>query len=244
MQTINTAIVTGASSGVGAATAQALLREGVRTALVARREDRLTEVVRDAETSTDAYITAADLTHSTVALPAMQRAMMQLGGCDVLIMCHGDNIAERQLVSLTPSNWDALLATNLSSAFYCLHAVLPTMRTQQHGLVISISSLAGLHPSTLSGAAYSAAKAGLNALSTCINLEEAPNGIRSCIIAPGDIDTALLHRRPTPPSAQARAHMLQPVDVAGLVLDVIQQPERALVEQIVVRPLPREVTQD
>jgi NADP-dependent 3-hydroxy acid dehydrogenase YdfG len=75
-------------------------------------------------------------------------------------------------------------------------------------------------------------------LSACINAEEAAHGIRSCVVAPGDIDTELLDRRPHPPSPEQRARMLQPDDVAQLIVSIVQQPDRALVELVQVRPSP------
>lgn len=237
MSGVRTAVVTGASSGVGSATALALAALGIDLALVARREDRLRDVSASIATTECRVIPVpADLAEAPGARRAMERAAAALGSIDALILCHGTNIPARRLVDMSVADWDTVVATNLSSVLYCLHAVLPDMRSQGHGLIVAISSIAGLHPSALSGAAYSAAKAGLNALCACINLEEGPAGIRACVIAPGDIDTELLDRRPEPPPPEARRRMLRPADVAGLVADVVRRPERVLVDEIVVRP--------
>ena len=167
---------------------------------------------------------------------AVREALDALGSAEVLVNCLGTNVARRQLAVMSLGDWDGVVATNLSAVFYCLHAVLPAMRERGAGLIVSISSVAALQPSVLSGSAYSAAKAGLNALSACINLEERENGIRSCVICPGDINTELLDRRPTPPTAEARARMVQPEDVAELVVALVHRPLRVLVDEIVVRP--------
>lgn len=232
-----TAVITGASAGVGEATARRLAELGFEVVLVARRGARLTRIVRDIEASgRRAHLVTADLTNAEEASAAMRRAREIAGPADLLVNCIGTNIPDRALDSLSVANWDRLIATNLSAIFYCIHAVLPSMRERKAGLIVSISSLAGLQPSVLSGAAYSASKAGLNALSRSINLEEASRGIRSCIIAPGDIDTELLDQRPSPPDAEARKRMLRPEDVAELVIQVVRQPRHAIVSDVVVYP--------
>jgi NADP-dependent 3-hydroxy acid dehydrogenase YdfG len=234
---VRTAVVTGASSGVGAATALALARIGIRVALIARREERLRDVARQIEGAGGrADVIPADLSDAAAAERAMGEAVEALGQVDALINCLGTNVPGRALTELSIADWDMLLATNLSAVFYCVHAVLPAMRARRSGLIVSVSSLAGARPGTLSGAAYSAAKAGLNMFSGCINAEEGKHGIRSCVVMPGDIDTELLERRPHPPTPEERSRMLQPEDVASVLVAVIQQPERALVEEIYLRP--------
>ena len=236
----STAIITGASSGVGEAAAFALADLDIDLALIARRHERLNDLAaRLADRGGHAVTITADLSEAEAAQLAMQQALHALGSCDVLVNCVGTNIPQRRLDQMSIPDWHHVLATNLDSIYYCIHAVLPSMRDQRSGLIISISSIAGIWPSVLSGAAYCASKAGLNALSACINLEEGENGIRSCVICPGDIDTEILDRRPQPPSQEARQRMLQPADIAELITDVIRQPERALVEQMVVRPSSR-----
>jgi NADP-dependent 3-hydroxy acid dehydrogenase YdfG len=237
MEDARTAVITGASSGVGAATAVSLARAGTLVALVARRRERLEALARKIEgATTRPLVIPADLTDSQAAESAMHEALSGLGHVDVLVNCLGTNVPRRALADLSIADWDALVATNLSAVFYCVHAVLPAMRKRGSGLIVSVSSLAGTRANTLSGSGYSAAKAGLNMLSGCINAEEGSNGIRSCVIIPGDIDTELLEQRPRPPSQEERSRMLRAEDVAGLIVSVIDQPERALVEQIVVRP--------
>ena len=166
----------------------------------------------------------------------MEEARTALGPVDALINCLGTNIPNRGLADMTPEDWNTVIATNLSAVYYCVRALLPSMRERGAGMIVSISSLAALQASTLSGSAYSASKAGLNMLSACINLEDGPNGVRSCVICPGDINTGLLDKRPEPPNPERRRHMLQPRDVADLVVAVLRQPEHAWVDEVVVRP--------
>ena len=110
-----------------------------------------------------------------------------------------------------------VIAANLASAFYCVTAVLPAMRTQRDGVLIHTASLAGRFVSRVSGPAYTAVKHGVVAMSHSINMEECANGIRSTALCPGEVATEFLDQRPVPVSADDRARLLQPEDVADLI---------------------------
>jgi NAD(P)-dependent dehydrogenase (short-subunit alcohol dehydrogenase family) len=101
---------------------------------------------------------------------------------------------------------------------------------------VNVVSDAAKQASAKAGPAYVMSKCGLAGLTQAINAEERAGGIRACAIFPGDIDTPLLNLRPNPPAAEARQKMLRPEDVADCVLLVIELPERALVEEILIRP--------
>jgi NADP-dependent 3-hydroxy acid dehydrogenase YdfG len=231
---LKTAIVTGASSGVGEAVARALAELGWNLAIVARREDRLRELA--SQFGSRVAPIAADLSIAGEAVRAMGTAERELGSVGALVLCHGTNVPRRRLDLLTIDDWNAVIAANLSSAFYCLHAVLPGMRARGAGRIVAISSIAALRPSALSGAVYGASKAGLHALFTVLNQEERSNGIVATVIAPGDIATEILEKRPEPPPPEARARMLRAEDIARIVADVLNQPERVWVEEIIVHP--------
>ena len=110
------------------------------------------------------------------------------------------------------------------------------MRTHQSGTIVHIVSDAGKLASPKSGPAYAMSKFGLAGLTQSINAEERGRGIRACAIFPGDIDTPLLDKRPSPPSAEARTRMLRADDVADCVLLAISLPPHAVVEELVIRP--------
>jgi NADP-dependent 3-hydroxy acid dehydrogenase YdfG len=110
------------------------------------------------------------------------------------------------------------------------------MRAQGAGTIVNVGSEAGKQASVKSGAAYVVSKFGLTGLTQTINAEERPNGIRACCVFPGDIDTPLLDKRPVPPSAEARARMMQPADIAACVWFAATLPARATVEEILIRP--------
>jgi NAD(P)-dependent dehydrogenase (short-subunit alcohol dehydrogenase family) len=128
------------------------------------------------------------------------------GRCDILVNNAGLNILDRTWAKLTPAGAEQVIDGNLSSAFYCSSAVLPMMRKRKDGVLIHTSSMAGRNPSTLSGAAYSRAKHGVVAMSHTINMEECVNGIRSCVVCPGEVATPILDKRPIPSPGGARAH--------------------------------------
>jgi NADP-dependent 3-hydroxy acid dehydrogenase YdfG len=111
------------------------------------------------------------------------------------------------------------------------------MREQQSGTIIQISSIAGKRAHTLGGVAYCASKFAMTALGTAVAQEEAEHGIRVTNIYPGEVDTPLLARRPVPPTPEHRARILQPQDVADLVVSICSLPPQAHVPEIVIKPL-------
>jgi NADP-dependent 3-hydroxy acid dehydrogenase YdfG len=142
--------------------------------------------------------------------------------------------------TIDPADWDKLMQVNATAAFNTMHAVLPQMRERQDGLIINISSVAGLRASMLGGVAYSASKFAMTALGTCVGLEERNNGIRVTNVYPGEVETPILDARPVPVSAEHRARILQPEDIAAMVVAIAQLPPRAHVPDIVVKPTTQE----
>src|SRR5438045_9652319 len=129
-----------------------------------------------------------------------------------------------------------MIQANLNGAYYCVQAFLPQMRARKSGTIINIVSDAGKQASPKAGPAYVVSKFGLLGLTQSINAEERGHGIRACAILPGDIDTPLLDKRPSPPAAEARKKMLKSEDVAECAWLAISLPEHAVVEELVIRP--------
>jgi NADP-dependent 3-hydroxy acid dehydrogenase YdfG len=136
-------------------------------------------------------------------------------------------------------SWHELIATNLTGIFLCTRAVLPTMRAQHAGLIINVSSMAGVQPSTISGVAYGASKFGVMSLTGTLNHEEWTNGIRATVVCPGEVSTPIMDKRPNPPPPHAHALMIQPEDMGATLVFLATLPPRVVVEEILIRPTVR-----
>jgi NADP-dependent 3-hydroxy acid dehydrogenase YdfG len=231
------AVVTGGGSGIGEATAVALAREGARVAVVGRRAEQLDALVDEltAEGRT-ALAVPGDVTDPDTAQRLVAEVRARWGRVDVLVNSAGTNVPHRDLTRLSVADWDAVLRVNLTGTFLVTHAVLPLMREQRSGTVVNVSSIAGYRAMALTGPAYNAAKAGVNAFTESINLADRRHGIRACAVCPGEVATPILELRPQPPSAEARASMLQPEDLAETILFVATLPQRATVELVTINP--------
>ena len=137
---------------------------------------------------------------------------------------------------MTREAWDSVIQIDLNGAFYCTQAVLPGMRTQREGLVINVSSWAGVRVSFLTGPAYTAAKHAMNAMTESLNMEECINGIRGCAICPGEVSTPIMDKRPIPMSAEDRSRMVQPEDLGDTILFVAALPSHVCINELVISP--------
>lgn len=239
--TQKTALVIGASGGLGRAIASMLAEEGYSLALVGRDIAKL-QSVRGAmgPAAQSALLLSCDLTDRAQAQAMVEQVLAQLNYIDVLICAAGMNVRQRSLRSLDPADWDRVIAANLTTAFNAIHFVLPSMRTRGGGLIVQISSLAGLRANTVTGAAYSAAKFAQSALGISIGREERGRGIRSTVIYSGEVNTPLLDVRAERLGASAdegrRAMILQSQDIAELVRFVVKLPPRAHIPELVIKP--------
>ncbi len=233
MSEAKTAIVTGAGSGVGRAVALRLASEGWNVAAIGRTAANLNQTRQFAGANASRIQTfVCDIAEAG----AVAQAVTQIDEVTALVNCAGTNIPRRSLAELSVEDFDQVIAANLNGAFYFVREVLPKMRAAGGGTIINIVSDAGLIANAKAGPAYVASKFGLTGLTQSINAEERANGIRACAIFPGDIATPLLDKRPVPPPAEARVKMLQPEDLADCVMLCLNLPERAVVEQMVIRP--------
>lgn len=229
------AIVTGAGSGVGRACAMRLVKEGWRVALVGRRAEALEETAKLAGTP-NPLIFPCDIQDAAAVGKMASAVLAEFKTVEVLVNAAGTNAPKRSLKELSAADYEKLMRTNLDGAYHCTQAFLPGMRSRGSGTIVNIVSDAAKQASAKAGPAYVMSKFGLAGLTQSINAEERANGIRACAIFPGDIDTPLLDLRPSPPTAEARAKMLQAEDVAACALLAIQLPARAIVEEILIRP--------
>ena len=230
---MSVAVVTGAGSGVGRAIALRFAREGWGVALVGRSESSLGETIEQAGQAGDRLATFVCDVSVPGEVEAMGQAVLErFGQVDVLVNSAGINVPARSFAALSLDDWHAVINTNLHGAYYCVRAFLPGMRARGTGTIININSDVGKVARDLAGPAYVSSKFGLSGLTQQINAEERGNGVRACSICPRDINTPLLDKRLTPPSAEVRAKMLQPDDLADCAWLVASLPSRAIVEEI------------
>jgi NADP-dependent 3-hydroxy acid dehydrogenase YdfG len=231
-------LVTGGGSGIGAASAKLLLQEGARVAIAGRNQAKLDQVTEQLGNPVDLIPVAADVSHQKQVVMLVANVTKKLGGpVDILVNNAGTNLKERAFRELTPEAWDRLIRTNLDGAFYCIHAVMPSMIARQDGIIINVVSIAGKRATPLGGVAYAASKFGMAALGLGVGAEEKDSGLRVCNIYPGEVDTPILQFRPTPVTQEHRQGMLQPEDVAEAVRFVAIQPKHVSIPELVIKPV-------
>jgi NAD(P)-dependent dehydrogenase (short-subunit alcohol dehydrogenase family) len=212
-----TVLVIGASSGIGLETARAFVAEGDRVHAAARRPIPLDGVVPHTLDFTDRA--------------ALDAFAAEFDRVDALIVAAGANIPRRRLHELTYESWDHLIASNLTGPANALLAFLPKL---SGGTVVIVGSVSGSF-TDLSGPGYQAAKAGVLALTRGAGFE-VRGDVRCTAILPGVVDTEILDNRPEPPSAELRARMLKPEDVAAACVFAVNLPPRAFVPELTILP--------
>ncbi len=233
----NTAIVTGAGSGIGEKTAELLAGEGAKVVLVGRRLPPLQQVAdRILATGGTAVAHSADLTVGAQAIAVAAFALDNYGRIDVLVNNAGFSSKVRSVRYVQPDEWDAVFKVNMEGVYRLTQASLPGMIERGSGTIITTSSMAALRPGVLGGAPYSAAKAAVRAFSHGLNSELRNQGIRATVIIPGEVDTPILMGRPSVPNAQARQTMMQAEDVARCIQLAATLPQRTVIEELIVMP--------
>jgi 3-oxoacyl-[acyl-carrier protein] reductase len=227
------AIVTGASKGIGLEIARALLSEGADVVICSRDSKAMEKAVADLSDSSKARkVTgrAADVSDSTQVKQLFEFAGKELGGLDILINNAGMGIF-RAAGELSIQEWNRVIGTNLSGAFYCSREALDRFRNTRGGWIINISSLAGKNP-FLGGSAYNASKFGLNGFSEAMMLDHRNDNVRVSYIMPGSVDTAFAGHD----AKQKTDWKIAPEDIAEIVLDILRKPGRTLISRVEVRP--------
>jgi NAD(P)-dependent dehydrogenase (short-subunit alcohol dehydrogenase family) len=235
-----TALITGGGSGIGAGIALALAGEGCRVAIAGRQVEKLREVAGRFKGKPAIEVFECDVAKRESVNQMFSRVAEAVGPVHILVNGAGVNIKTRSMAEMTPEQWDQVMAINATGAYNCIRAVLPQMRERRDGLVINISSTSGKRAWKLGGVAYSASKFAMTALSTAVANEVGAEGIRVTAICPGEVDTPILAHRPNPVTAEHRARMLQPEDIAAAVLMIANLPPRAHVAEMIIKPTVQE----
>jgi len=229
--------ITGAGTGIGLAGAQALADAGVIVVMSGRRKEVLApEAEKIRIKGGTAEVEALDVSDAKAVKKVAAGILSRHGRVDILINSAGLNTPNRYWKNQTVDGWRDVIGINLDGSFYTIHAVLPAMRAKKDGLIINVSSWAGVYHPKLTGAAYNGSKHAVTAMTETINMEECANGIRACAICPAEVATPIMDRRPVPPSAADRAKMLQPEDLGTTIRFIAQMPAHACINQLIISP--------
>ncbi len=226
------AIVTGASSGIGSAVARELSAAGMRLLLTARRRDRLEQLAAELGES---RVLAADVTDPALPDALLGAAVDAFGGCDVLVNNAG--ILEIGAVdSIDLDRMCRMVRVNVEAAFRLAYSAVRHFRQAGSGHLVNVSSVLGTKTRPTAGA-YAGTKFAVEALSEALRLELAGSGVRVSVVAPGMVMTELHDHLPTHPAEQLGIRKpLQPEEVARSVRYVLEQPEHVHVGRLLVLP--------
>jgi 3-oxoacyl-[acyl-carrier protein] reductase len=215
------ALITGASSGIGRATAEAMAGQGARVGVNYCKNQagagQAVEAIRKA--GGEAMVIHADVTRSTDVQAMVKAVRERWGRIDILVNNAGDLIARRTLADMTEEYWDQIMALNLKSAFLCVKAVWEEMAARRSGCIVNVTSIAGRNGGGPGAAAYAAAKGGLLTYTKGLAKELAPHGIRVNAIAPGVIRTPY-HERYSAPELMQKFTASIPLGRAGTAEEV------------------------
>lgn len=228
------ALITGASSGIGKATALEFAKAGIDLALVSRSLEKMKAVASAVEqTGVEVKIYPVDLAQVERVQGEISAIAADFGTIDILVnsagMGYTNTLAETPL-----SDWLAVMNLNLTSVFQCILGILPMMRTRSSGTIINVASVAG-KVAFANWGAYCVSKAGLIALSKTFAAEERAHGIRVTALCPGSVNTELWDT-PTVHASFDRSAMLTPEIVAQSILHTALLPEQAVIDELTLMP--------
>ncbi|GAA3585564.1 SDR family NAD(P)-dependent oxidoreductase [Nonomuraea rosea] len=239
------ALVTGASSGIGAATARRLAREGAAVALVARRRDRLDQVASDiAKLGGEAVAVAADITEPGRADDVVQETLDRFGRLDVLVNNAGIMLLNPALHT-TVEEWDRMIALNVAALLHVTHAAVPHLiyaastSPRQVADLVNVSSTAG-RAARPGSSVYALTKSGLNAFAESLRQELLSERVRVSVVEPGAVDTELVNHVSDTTRDAARRQIdgieaLRPEDVADAISYIVTRERRVAVNEMLVR---------
>lgn len=238
-------VITGASSGLGEATARHLAERGAKLVLGARRMERIQTLADElSNTGTDAVAVQTDVTHRDQVEALIKTALNTFGKVDVLLNNAGI-MPQAPLEKLQVSEWDQQIDVNIKGVLYGIAAVLPHMQERKSGHIINVSSVAG-HKVLPPGTVYCATKHAVRAISEGLRIEMTPYNIRSTILSPGAVATELNNSITDPEVAEGMKAFYEQVAIpansfARAVAFGLEQPEDVDINEILFRPTAQEV---
>jgi NADP-dependent 3-hydroxy acid dehydrogenase YdfG len=242
------ALVTGASSGIGEATALALAAEGATVAIAARRRDRLEALAEKIDAQTRALVLETDVTDQAQVVSMVERTVSELGSLDVLVNNAGVMLLGPILDAPT-EEWRRMVELNLLGLLYCTHAALGHLLAAAEGDrgvadIVNVSSVAGRVARVGSGV-YNATKFGVGAFSESLRQEVTKRHVRVSLVEPGAVATELSgHNRPEVremiASNFAGVTRLEAENIAAAVIYVVTQPPHVAVNEVLIRPTEQE----
>jgi NADP-dependent 3-hydroxy acid dehydrogenase YdfG len=234
------AAITGASSGIGAATALALAGAGARVALSARRKDRLDQLV--GQIGEGALAIEADVTDEPQARGFIESAHSELGGLDILVNNAGVMLLG-PVEGADTEEWRQMVDVNVLGLLYCTHAALPILRERGGGHIVNVSSVAGRNASA-GAAVYNLTKFGVTGFSEALRQEALHSNIRVTCVEPGFVETELQAHNTNPVVLEAIkkaqdqiGKVLEAGDIADLILYVVSRPGHVSVNEALIRPI-------
>ena len=230
------ALITGASAGIGYATARALAREGANVVVTARREERLQQLVREIEAlgARSVYIVGDAATEAT-ARASVDRALSEFGRIDILINNAGVG-NYKNLIDTSAEEYDQIMDVNMRSTFLFTRHVVPVMQKQQQGLILLVSSMAGLYGFP-GQAVYCASKFAQVGFAQALDKELRTHGIKVGSICPGGVKTEFAIGKGRTEEGVANSSMLNAEDVAQAITFACTQPPGARIMQILMRTM-------
>jgi 3-oxoacyl-[acyl-carrier protein] reductase len=231
-----TAIITGASAGIGKASALALASEGANLVLMARREERLAELVHTIQNvGGHAAIVIGDAREEETAIQTVRVAQEQFGTVNILI----NNVGVgnyKPLIETSAQDYDEMVDSNIRTTFLFSRHVAPLMIAQQSGTILMISSMAGIY-GFAGEAVYCATKFAQVGFAQALDKELRPHGIKVGVICPGGVKTEFALGKGRTPESVAQSGMLDPEDVAGAVLLACTQSPHSRIIEIQMRTM-------
>jgi NADP-dependent 3-hydroxy acid dehydrogenase YdfG len=228
--------ITGGGTGIGAGIAKELALAGCRVIVGGRREEPLKKLADTVDSQHRIETKVLDVADAQSIQQFFAHTRSVLGEVDILVNSAGINIQKRTMAAMDPADWERVMNVNATGAYRCILEVLPTMRTRRDGLIINISSVAGKRSIELGGVVYCASKFAMTALGTAVSNEVRNEGVRVTNVYPGEVNTPILDNRPTPVTQEHKDAILQPEDIAGIVVSICRLPARANVPEIVIKP--------